>query len=80
MLRADPAGMGRASGTRSLQSALCIVEAMTALAMLARSPVSPALVFAGLQLVLGLTWAVYALFLPQLVVAAGLPRTLVRSL
>ncbi|MBP8309428.1 MAG: hypothetical protein KAY46_19290 [Burkholderiaceae bacterium] len=50
---------------------------MTALAMAARAPLSPAMIFGGLQLVLGLTWAVYALFLPQLVVAAGLPRTIV---
>ncbi|MBK8763620.1 MAG: hypothetical protein IPM01_02910 [Burkholderiaceae bacterium] len=35
------------------------------------------MVFGGLQLLLGVTWAVYALFLPQLVVAAGLPRSIV---
>lgn len=50
---------------------------MNAHVMAARAPLSPALVFGGLQLVLGLTWAVYALFLPQLVVAAGLPRSIV---
>lgn len=38
---------------------------------------TPALVAGGLQAVLGLSWAVYAAFLPQLVVAAGLPRSLV---
>ncbi|MBP6813822.1 MAG: hypothetical protein KA169_02960, partial [Burkholderiaceae bacterium] len=43
----------------------------------APAPLSPALVFGGLQLLLGVTWAVYALFLPQLVVAAGLPRSIV---
>jgi len=56
---------------------LCIVEAMNALVSAVRAPLSPAVIFGGLQLVLGLSWAVYALFLPQLVVAAGLPRAIV---
>lgn len=56
---------------------MCIVEAMNAHVKAAPAPLSPALVFGGLQLLLGVTWAVYALFLPQLVVAAGLPRSIV---
>ena len=42
-----------------------------------RQPSAPGLLIGALQLMLGLTWAAYVLFLPQLVVSAGLPRSLV---
>ena len=46
-------------------------------AIVRRQPSAPGLLIGGLQLMLGLTWAAYVLFLPQLVVSAGLPRALV---
>ncbi len=50
---------------------------MSAVVFPAPARVPPALVFGGLQTVLGLTWAVYAVFLPAVVTAAGLPRSVV---
>jgi hypothetical protein len=46
-------------------------------AIVRRQPSAPGLLIGALQLMLGLTWAAYVLFLPQLVVSAGLPRSLV---